>query len=306
MVASPKKIIVTGGAGFIGSHLIDTLSEQGHKIVVIDNLIHGKKERIPKKVRLIVKDITDQNLEKEFLYFRPDIVYHLAAQQDVGFAQKNPTYDARINILGTLNILECSRLSRVKSIIYSDSVAGFGEPQKLPLTSTHPRFPISFYGISKHTVEHYLSAYSHYFGLRYVGLILANVYGPRQDPYGEGGVVAIFANKMKKKQKIIIHGSGKQTRDFIYVQDVVNAFISAMHKYTNELLMVGTGTETSINELFSQMSELSNYVKVPVFGPVRSGDVERSVFNTKATKKILGWKYSWNLKKGLQATIATF
>lgn len=306
MVKKNPRILVTGGAGFIGSHLVEALCKHKYEVVVVDNLSHGDKKRIPTGIKLITADITDPQLSKVFQSFKPDVVYHLAAQQDVGTAQKNPIFDANVNILGTLNVLESCRINGVRRIIYADSVAGFGEPEKLPLEADHSRHPISFYGISKHTVEHYLEAYYRYFGISFTGLILANVYGPRQDPLGEGGVVAIFANRMKHNQKVIIHGTGKQTRDFIYVEDVVQAFMTVLYKGKNQFLMAGTGEETSINELFQQMSLISHYKQKPIYGPARSGDVEKSVFKTFDTRQILLWKPKWNLKQGLLSTINLF
>jgi len=295
-----KRILVTGGAGFIGSHLVEALHAAGHLVVVVDNLSHGDKKRIPVGVKLVAKNIIDTSLLSVFKTFKPDTVYHLAAQVDVARAQADPVYDAKTNILGTLNILECCKKTGVKRIIYADSVAGFGEPRKLPLTADHARAPISFYGISKHTMEHYLQAYS----LPFVGLVLANVYGPRQDPLGEGGVVAIFAHRMKKELPVTINGDGEQTRDFIYVVDVVAAFIAAMEWGENQFLMVGTGREITINELFTVMKLMTNYGQKPIYGPPRLEDVQKSVFAIEATKKILSWEPKFNLIQGVQETVA--
>ena len=306
MVKKISRVLVTGGAGFIGSHLVEALFHAGYEIVVVDNLSHGDKKRIPPGVRLIITDIADPQLREIFQHVKPEVVFHLAAQQDVGTAQKNPLFDARVNILGTINVLESCRLSGVKKIIYADSVAGFGNPQKIPLVTNHPRQPISFYGISKHTVEHYLEAYSRYFHLTYVGLILANVYGPHQDPLGEGGVVAIFAHRMNKNKTIVIYGDGKQTRDFIYVTDVVNAFVEAIAYAENQFLMVGTELETSINQLYNYMKKITQYQKKPIYSMSRSGDVIQSVFNTSETKKILRWKPQYTIKKGLALTVTSF
>lgn len=297
-----KRILVTGGAGFIGSHLVDALVKDGHEIGVIDNLVHGDKSRLSNQIKFFEKDIRSKQLLFTFKEFRPEIVYHLAAQQDVGKANNNPMYDASVNILGTLNILECCRKTRVKKIIYSDSVAGFGEPKKFPIPVDHLRDPQSFYGISKHTVEHYLQAYQRYFGIEFVGLILANVYGPRQDPYGEGGVIAIFFQRMTHKQPVYIFGDGEQTRDFIFVKDIVRAFLQAIQHGTNQFHMIGTGKKTSINKLFKLVSKLSGYKNKPIYKLLRSGDVKASVFDTKATKKYLNWEANICLQEGLWET----
>lgn len=306
MVKHSQRVLVTGGAGFIGSHLVEALRDDGHIVVVVDNLSHGRKQRIPKNVRLVIKDVCDPNLLKVLGQFKPEVVYHLAAQVDVSRAQADPVRDAQTNILGTLNVLECSKKSGVRRFIYADSVAGFGEPQFLPLAPDHPRHPISFYGVSKHTPEHYFQGYAHYFGLSFVGLVLANVYGPRQDPLGEGGVVAIFAHCMKQGREVIINGDGTQTRDFIYVADVVSAFIAALDRGENQFLMVGSGQEVTINELFTLMKFMTNYSLQPTYGPPRPGDVLKSVFSVGNSRKILSWKSKFNLIHGLEETVAAF
>lgn len=306
MVIKQLRILVTGGAGFIGSHLVNSLVEANHKVVVVDNLSHGRKQQVSKKAALYVIGITSPKLSQIFQQFKPDIVYHLAAQQDVVKAQLQPLYDAEINILGTLNVLENCYKNKVRRIIYADSVAGFGEPKKIPLTFNHPRFPMSFYGISKHTVEHYLSAYAHFFGIPFVSLILANVYGPLQDPFGEGGVIAIFAERMKHQKNITIFGDGKQTRDFICVYDVVSAFVAALQCKDNQFLMVGTGKETSINQLFETMKFITKYTKNANYKLTRPGDVVRSVFSIKETREVIDWEPKWNLEKGLRSTIKAF
>jgi UDP-glucose 4-epimerase len=301
-----KKVLVTGGAGFIGSHLVELLVEKGHEVSVIDNLIHGDRKRIVKKVQFFKQDIRDEDILETFKEVAPEMVYHLAAQQDVGNANDNPGYDADVNIIGTINVLESSRKARVKRIIYADSVAGFGEPRTLPVPANHIRDPQSFYGISKHTIEHYLQAYQHYFGLDYVALVLANVYGPRQDPFGEGGVVAIFSHSMQHNKQVTIYGDGEQTRDFIFVKDVAVAFEQAMHLGTNQFHMVGTGKKTSVNQLFALMKQLSKYKRNARYVAARAGDVKESFFDMRKTKHDLRWESKTSLQRGLQETLAYF
>lgn len=301
-----EKILVTGGAGFIGSHLVKALVNQGHQVAVVDNLVHGNNKHLPWNVGFINLDIRDKGLIRTFRKTSATLVYHLAAQQDVGKADNDPQYDASVNILGTLNVLECCRRTGVRRIIYADSVAGFGEPQKLPIPATHVRDPQSFYGISKHTIEHYLKAYQRYFGLEFVGLVLANVYGPRQDPFGEGGVVAIFAHRMIHKKDVFIYGDGKQTRDFIFVKDVVGAFVKAQRSKANRFHMIGTGIKISIHELFHLMKNLSGYEKQAIYKSLRLGDVKDSVFDVKETALAFRWKARFSLDNGLRKTLDYF
>lgn len=300
MVRRYKRVMVTGGAGFVGSHLVEVLVKKNYQVTVVDNLAHGDKRRVAPEANLIVKDIRDKHLVKVFKKYRPEIVYHLAAQQDVAVANKNPLLDAAVNILGTINILECCGKSGVKRIIYADSVAGFGEPKRLPIKADEIREPRSFYGISKHTVEHYLQAYQKWHKLKFIGLVLANVYGPRQDPSGEGGVVAIFADRMVKNQSITINGDGEQTRDFVYVKDVVTAMIRAEKYGANQFLMVGTGRKTSVNQLFKIMSQMTGYKKRPKYGPPRIGDVKHSLFSIAKTKSVLQWQFEYELGQGVE------
>lgn len=301
-----EKIIVTGGAGFIGSHLVKELVNQGYQVTVVDNLIHGDKKRLSPDVGFISLDIRDKGLIRTFRKTSATFVYHLAAQQDVGKANNDPQYDASVNILGTLNVLECCRKTGVKRIIYADSVAGFGEPKKLPVSADHPRNPYSFYGISKHTVEHYLEVYRRYHGLDFVSLVLANVYGPRQDPFGEGGVVAIFSHRMAHNKTVFIDGDGEQTRDFIYVGDVVAAFLKAQSSGANEFHMVGTGRKTKVNELFRLMKIMSGYNKRVVHRRSRVGDVKDSVFSIAETRQALQWTSVVSLEEGLRQTLVYF
>lgn len=298
-----RKVLVTGGAGFIGSHLVEKLHQAGFPVMVVDNLSHGDKDWLPAGVTLVEKDVRDPELSGVFRRYSPQIVYHLAAQQDAARATDDPKFDASVNIVGTINVLESCRTGKVRKLIYAGSVAGFGEPRKLPISADQVRQPQSFYGVSKHTVEHYLKIYCQNYGLEFVNLILANVYGPRQDPLSEGGVVAIFTHRMVNDQPVIIHGDGKQTRDFVYVDDVVTAFIQAMKFGKNQSLMVGTGKETSINQLFNLLKKITGSSIKPIYSPSRPGDVRQSRFSIFKTKRKLHWQPRSCLTQGLKKTL---
>jgi len=302
------KCLVTGGAGFIGSHIVDLLIENNHEVVVVDNLLTGNKKNLNSKAIFYEVDICDkEELDKIFLKENLEIVFHVAAQVDVTKSIKNPLFDAKINILGSLNILELCRVYRVKKIIYSNSGgAGSGEPQYIPIDENHPIKPISHYGISKHIFEHYLEVYRYLYGLKYVSLRYANIYGPRQDPYGEGGVVAIFANKILNDKQPKIFGDGNQTRDFMYVRDVAKVNLLCINKLDNKILNVGTGVEVTVNELFLILKKIINSDLEPIHTEKREGDIYRSVFNINKLKEELLWEPKINLNEGLRKTVEYF
>ncbi len=301
------KILITGGAGFIGSHISDRFMELGHDVVVVDNLYSGKKENISKKARFYEAGITDSaRLEEIFEREKPGIVNHHAAQALVPVSVSKPQFDAQVNILGTLNLLELSRKHGVKKFIYANSGgAGYGEPVRLPMDEEHSINPLSPYGISKHTAEHYLFLYKSLHNLPYVSLRYANVYGPRQDPYGEGGVVAIFANKLLKGEAPSIFGT--QTRDYVYVKDVVSANVLALEnkKAENNAFNVGTGKATSTQEIFDRLNAITGAALKPVYVQARKGDLKTSVLDSSKLQK-LGWNINYDLDKGLKETIDHF
>lgn len=299
------KILVTGGAGFIGSHLVDQLIFNRHQVYIVDNLSTGKKENLNKKAEFLKTDVQNPNLRKVFEDCKFDIVFHLAAQVDVSESAKNPKKDALANIFGTLNVLDLAAKNKVKKIILAHSVACFGEPQYLPIDERHPIGPISFYGLSKYTAATYAQLYSQNYNLPYVINIFANVYGPRQNPLGEGGVVAVFTYKMLKGIAPEIFGNGKQTRDFIFVEDVVDAILSST-KLENEILTIGTEKETSINDLYKKLASLLNFEKKPIYKPKKEGDIFRSVLSIKKAKKLLGFTPKTPLDIGLGKTINYF
>jgi UDP-glucose 4-epimerase len=301
------KVLVTGGAGFIGSHIVDKLVARGDSVVVLDDLSHGSRANLNQKALFAQMSVTDPKLDAMFAREKFDAVIHQAAQADVTRSVNEPMLDAQVNILGSLNLLECCRKHGVRRFVYGNSGgAGSGEPQYLPVDEEHPIKPLSPYGISKHTVEHYLEVYAQLHGIFFVSLRYANVYGPRQDPFGEGGVVAIFAHKLLRNEPPVIFGDGEQTRDFVYVEDVADANIIALDKCANTCLNVGTGTELSVNELFSQIKDACGSNVAAKKGPPRPGDIVRSVLSPARIAKELGWQPKTTLKDGIAKTVAHF
>ncbi|WP_019907474.1 SDR family oxidoreductase [Thermoanaerobacter indiensis] len=297
------KVLVTGGTGFIGSHIVDLLIENGHGVVIVDNLSTGKEEFINKKAIFYKKDITDDDLYEIFKKEKPDYVIHQAAQIDVQKSIDNPLFDAKVNILGTVNLLEYCRKSGVKKIVYASSAAVYGNPECLPIDEGHKINPISYYGISKHTPEHYFEVYSQLYGLKYTILRYANVYGIRQDPKGEGGVISIFIDKMLKGERPIIFGDGNQTRDFVYVKDVAKANLLALEKGDNEVVNISTNKPTSINELVDLMNKIMNTSLMPIYAEPRKGDIMHSYLDNKKALDVLGWRPEYSLEDGLRETI---
>jgi len=314
------KILVTGGAGFIGSHLVDALIERGHKVVVIDNLSTGKKENINKKAKFYKIDICSPKIGEFFKKEKPEIVFHFAAQINVRKSVENPLFDAKVNILGSLNVIQnfvqlrtsyfkprTSNLEHSTFIFASTGGAIYGEAKKIPTPENYLANPISPYGIAKLTVENYLKFYKENFGLKFISLRFSNVYGSRQDPKGEAGVVAIFIEKLLKGERPTIFGDGNQTRDFIFVEDVVSACLKAMeYKGKKEIFNIGTGIETSINELYKIISKLLKTKIKPKYAPEKPGDLKRSCLDISLAKKELKWEPKFDLEDGLKKTIECF
>ena len=298
------KILVTGGAGFIGSNLVDALINLGHDVAVIDNLSSGLRKNLNLKARLYEIDIRDKKLSEIFEREKPDIVDHHAAQIDVRKSGEDPVADAEANILGSLNVItNCLRFG-VKRIVYaSTGGAIYGDPQYLPADENHPINPISQYGISKHTVEHYLHLYSIIHGLEYVALRYSNVYGQRQNPYGEAGVVAIFAIQMLTGQQPTIFGPGDKTRDYTHVSDIVAANIIALDHGKNTIYNIGTGIETKDQEIFDTLASVLGYKGKPIYAPVRKGEVYRISLNCGKASKELGWRPKLSLREGITRAV---
>ncbi|MFH0837535.1 MAG: NAD-dependent epimerase/dehydratase family protein [Candidatus Aenigmatarchaeota archaeon] len=293
-------ILVTGGAGFVASHVVDKLIKLGHRVIIIDNLTNSSRKYINPKAILVEKSILD-DISKEFSGI--DVVIHHAANVFVTKSIEDPMLDAKINIIGSLNILEHCRKAKVKKIIYANSGgAAAGETNK-NVTEETPVKPLCPYGVSKHTVEHYLFVYNHLYGLKYTSLRYANIYGPRQNPKAEGGVVAIFIDKMLNNEQPIIYGNGKQTRDLVYVKDVADANILALTKANNQCINIGTGKDTSVIQLFNDLKKTIGYKKEPIFKSARKGEIIRSVLSPKKAKSVLGWTPKHTIEQGLKKTV---
>lgn len=297
------KILVTGGAGFIGSNLVDALVGLNHDVVIVDNLSSGLRRNLNPKARFYEIDIRDRKLSEVFEREKPDIVDHHAAQIDVRKSGEDPVADAEANILGSLNLITNCVRSGVKRVVYaSTGGAIYGDPQYLPADENHPINPISQYGVSKHTVEHYLHLYSIIHGLEYMALRYSNVYGPRQNPYGEAGVVAIFAIQMLTGKQPTIFGPGDKTRDYAHVSDIVKANITALTKGKNAIYNIGTGVETSDQEIFDTLAGVLGYKGKPIYAPVRKGEVYRISLDCSKARKELGWSPKLSLKEGIAQT----
>jgi UDP-glucose 4-epimerase len=303
------KILVTGGAGFIGSHVADGFRALGHEVAVIDDLSAGKRANLDPAIKLYERDIRDEALEQVFADFRPDVVDHHAAQSNVPASVQDPVYDASVNVLGGLNLLRLAAKYEVRKFIYiSSGGAMYGEPdpKDLPVKETAPVQPLSPYGASKQALEAWLGVYKRTFNVDYTILRYANIYGPRQGIREEGAVVAVFATRMAADQPVTIDGTGQQTRDFVYVGDCVTANIAALERGSGQAFNIGTGQETSIREIYEAMSEVAGYGQQPRYGPARTGDVVRIVLDPSLARRNLGWQASMPLFDGLTKTYAYF
>ena len=301
------KVLVTGGAGFIGSHVVDRLVEEGHQVVIVDNLATGKRKNVNRAASLYKTDITSWRLERVFRNERPNIVLHLAAQISVPRSIDDPVFDAQINVLGTMNVLQQAVRYGCRKVVFSSSGGAiYGEQETVPASESHATNPLSPYGISKLCGEHYLSYFQRVSGIPVVSLRYANVYGPRQDPEGEAGVIAIFIQKMLNNEQPIIHGNGRQTRDFVFVDDVAEANLAAMGQNAHGVYNVGTGAETSVNELFRMLAGLTASSVKEVHGPAKVGEQIRSVVDPSRIKQELGWEVKVDLAEGLKQTVEFF
>ena len=301
------KVLVTGGAGFIGSHLVDRLVLEGHEAVVVDNLATGKRRNINRAARFYKMDIQSWRLERVFRNERPNVVMHLAAQMDVRKSVEDPMFDAQVNVLGTLNVLQQAVKHGVRKVVFSSSGGAiYGEQEAYPAPETHVTRPLSPYGLSKLCGEHYLSYFQRVSGLQAVSLRYANVYGPRQDPEGEAGVVAIFIQKMLNNEQAVINGNGRQTRDFVFVDDVVEANLAMMGQETQGTYNVGTGVETSINDLFRILVQHTGSNCKEVHGPSKKGEQARSVIDNTKLRHEVSWEPKADLSEGLKKTVDYF
>lgn len=301
------KILVTGGAGFIGSHVVDLFLEKGYEVVVVDDLSTGRPSNLNPAAKFYQVDIRSDALGEVFEKERPDIVNHHAAQMDVRRSIVEPVFDAEVNVIGSIKLLEYARQYGVKRVIYiSTGGAVYGEPEYLPCDEAHPINPICQYGASKHTVEHYLYLYHHIYGLDYTVLRYPNVFGPRQDPHGEAGVVAIFTGKMLKGEQAHVNGDGLQERDFVYVGDCARANLLALEQERNGIFNLGWGYGTNINQIFDTLSEITHYELPRVHRAAIKGETSRIYLSAEKAKRELGWKPLVSLEEGLEKTVDYF
>jgi UDP-glucose 4-epimerase len=298
------KILVTGGAGFIGSHIVDTYLSAGHDVCIVDDLSSGFQDVVPAGVRLHEVDIRTSRLAEVFEAERPEIVNHQAARANVRESLEQPLLYADVNVLGSLNVLECCRKYGVRKVIYaSTGGAVYGEPQCLPVPEGHPVNPLDPYGASKHHVEHYLHLYRLNFGIDFTALRYPNVYGPRQNPHGEAGVVAIFLGQMLGGREPVIHGTGQQQRDFVHVSDVARASVLALERGSGEILNIGSGVGTSVNTIFSDLADLTNFSAPAAYGPAKAGEVFKIYLDPRRAATVLGWQAEIRLREGLAITM---
>ena len=308
--------LVTGGAGFIGSNLVARLLADGRRVVAVDDLSTGRLENLaparaqadPGQLQFDHLDVTDPAFDALVSRLRPDAIVHLAAQVDVRVSVEQPLEDARLNLLGTLQVLEAARRNGVRRVVYAASIAGYGDPpaDELPITEAVTSPPLSPYGVSKRAAGDYVLAYGATHGVEGVVLTLANVYGPHQSTAGEGGVVAILAGRMLAGAPCTIFGDGEQTRDFVYVDDVADAFARAVHVAgaAGTRMLIGTGVATSVNELFTRCAAVTGYGHAPVHAPERAGEVRHSVVDASYAREVLGWTAWTTVEDGVRGTVA--
>jgi UDP-glucose 4-epimerase len=310
------RTLVTGGAGFIGSTLVDRLLAEGHSVDVVDDLSSGNLANLAEaradrdhELKVHQIDIRDDGVVELIARRQPEVVFHLAAQVDVRASVERPAHDASINVVGSVNVIEGARRAGSRKVVFASSggtIYGEPDPKDLPVKESHPLQPLSPYGVAKRVVTGYLHAYRELHALEYTSLALANVYGPRQDPHGEAGVVAIFAGRLLAGEPCTIFGDGTQTRDFVYVDDVVDAFVRAAERGSGLLCNIGTGHETSVNELYATMAEVAGVTAAAVRAPARPGELARSCLDPGRAKLHLGWTPWTDLRAGTTEVLRYF
>ncbi len=310
------RALVTGGAGFIGSNLVDRLLAEGHSVDVVDSLASGKlanladaRANLEHEFTFHQIDVCDPGVTDLIERRRPEVVFHLAAQIDVRVSVTDPALDARVNVLGSLNVIEGARRAGSRKVAFASSggtIYGDVDPDDLPVGEAHSQHPVSPYGVSKKVVTDYLFSYRQLHQLEFTSLALANVYGPRQDPHGEAGVVAIFAGRLLRGEPCTIFGDGSQTRDYVFVDDVVDAFVRASERGSGLLCNIGTGTETSVNELYEAMAANAGSDAPASYAPARAGELQRSSLDATRAKLHLGWEPFTDLSAGTAATLDWF
>ena len=301
------RVLLTGGAGFIGSHIAEHLLARGHDVAIVDDLSSGKRENVPEGAGFYEMDVRTGCAEI-FEEFAPQALSHQAAQMDVRRSVREPDFDAGVNVIGTLRLLEnCVRYEVGKVVFASTGGAIYGEQHEFPAPENHPQYPVSPYGVSKLAAERYLHFYHAQYGLPYAALRYANVYGPRQDPHGEAGVVAIFSRNLALGRGSVIFGTGEQTRDYVYVEDVARANVRALEgDAPSSALNIGTGLETSVNALYQLLRETSGGDFPPEHAPAKPGEQLRSAVDPERAARVLGWRPEVELVAGLKQTLAFF
>jgi len=299
------KILVTGGAGFIGSNLVDRYLTEGHQVAIVDNLATGRRGNINSQASFHEVSITDEDaLRGVFEAERPEVVNHHAAQMDVRRSVREPQFDAQTNIIGTLNVIEAARALGARKLIFSSSGGAiYGEADIIPTPETAPLQPISHYGASKLAAEVYFALYGRLFRMEYTVLRYANVYGPRQNPHGEAGVNAIFANMMLRGERPTIFGAGDKTRDYVFVGDVVAANVLALERGSGEVLNIGTSVQTADQEVYDAVAAAVGFDEAPVYGEERAGDVRHSCVDPSRAQQVLGWAPTVEFRAGVRRTV---
>ncbi|MGA9115644.1 MAG: NAD-dependent epimerase/dehydratase family protein [Bacteroidota bacterium] len=302
------KVLVTGGAGFIGSHIVDAYRGLGHEVVVLDNLSTGRASNVPPGVRLLRVDLRDaEGVRSALAGERCEVLSHHAAQIDVRRSVADPAYDASVNLVGFLHLIQAGLEAGLRKVIFASSGGAiYGEQERFPADETHPTRPISPYGIAKLATEHYLYYYRVVHGLDFISLRYANVYGPRQNPEGEAGVVCIFTTRMLRNEQALINGDGGQTRDYVYVGDVVRANVLALDASGSDCFNVGTGVETDVQTLFRALRRLTGAAMEERHAPAKQGEQRRSLLDPAKLERARGWRPSVTLEEGLRATVEHF
>jgi len=296
------RILVTGGAGFIGTFTCDQLRKNGHEIIILDNLVTGSRKNVSSEDTLIIGDITDKKVYDTFTNEKIDVIIHLAAQTSVPESIIDPLNDQKQNIEGTLRILQAAKELGVKRVIFASSAAVYGNNEKIPIVETESLLPTSPYGISKMTCEKYIEVFCKSHNIDYIIFRFANVYGPKQTKDGEGGVIKIFIDKLLRDETPIIFGDGKQTRDFIFVEDIASAHVKGLSAPSG-IYNLSSNTETTVNEIYTVISEGLNHIIKPSYAPPREGDIYRSCLSNKKAVELMGWSLNYSINSGLEFTI---
>ena len=303
------RVIITGGAGFIGSHIADAYIAAGHEVLALDSLWEhggGRRANLPEKAGFVHMDVRDENVARIFAEFKPEVVSHHAAQHSVAISARDPRYDADVNVMGMLNVLDAAVKTGVKKVIFASSAATYGNPERVPVVESSPQRPVSPYGITKMVTEHYLRFYRAEKGLDFTALRYGNVYGPRQDPNGEAGVIAIFIGRFLKKEGVRIDWDGEQTRDYVYVKDVARANLAALERGSGECFVIGTGARTSVNDIYHALVDISGFEAPITRAERRAGDARDIGYDPALAREVLQWSAQTNLRDGMRETYEYF